>query len=561
MTTRAFFRIAFLGLLTLAMAPGMAAAAGQGQDVTEMLASNAAVQATAVSGPVIEVSRLALIFGLLDNGTSTTRSLLVTNIGDQTLHISSLVYSDGAYSSGGSGGSTTLAPGAGQDITITFAPTDGQTHNATLTIMSDASNGTQTVQLIGQANAEPVLAAIGDKTVTAFTPLNFTVTATDANDTVDDVLTFQMGSGLPPSATFDGATGEFAWTPTDAESGNYTVTFSVSDNRLSDSETIHIAVTVTNHPPVANAGGTYFGATNRPVQFNGGGSSDPDAGQTLSYAWDFGDGKTANGASPMHTYLIPGSFIATVNVCDNGTPQLCDADFAAVTIQTEIDAQILLVGGSSTMDIKKTGNRTTTVGIEEVLVPYTDLIPTTFKISHTGPPGFVADCTADQRYLVFGDLDADGVTDFDTRFTNKCLANLFNNVPNNSTATVVITGQFQAPGNTIPLHAERALTILVKHRTTPILVVASPNPFNPETSISYTVRNDGPVTMRIYSVSGRLVRTLKDGESTVAGTHEVRWNGINEQGRYMPSGIYFVKTSQKVGGGEEASVYKVALTK
>jgi hypothetical protein len=397
--------------------------------------------------------------------------------------------------------------------------------------------------------------------VTAFTALAFTVTATDADDTVDDVLTFSMGPGLPPSATFDGTTGEFSWMPSGADAGNYTVTFSVSDGRRSDSETIDIAVTVTNLPPVANAGGTYFGATGRPRQFSSTGTSDPDVGQTLSYAWDFGDGATASGPSPMHTYLIPGNFIATLTVCDNGTPQLCDADFAAVTIQTEIGAQIILANGSSAIDVRKTGNRSTLLGIEEVLLPYTDLIPSSLKISHTGPPGFVADCTADSRFFVFGDMDADGVTDIDLRFGNKCLANLFNNVPNNSVATIVVTGQFAAPGGTIPLRAERAVTILVKHRNEPILVVASPNPFNPETSIAYTVRNDGPVTMRIYSVSGRLVRTLRSGEETVAGTHEVRWNGVNEQGSHVPSGIYFVKTSQRAGGVEESAVTKLAVTK
>ena len=67
--------------------------------------------------------------------------------------------------------------------------------------------------------------------------------------------------------------------------------------------------------------------------------------------------------------------------------------------------------------------------------------------------------------------------------------------------------------------------------------------------------------MRIHGVDGRLVRTLKNGEGTVAGTYEARWNGVNDQGRHVPSGIYFVKTSQRVGGTEEAAVIKVALTK
>src|SRR5882672_611632 len=558
MTTRAFFKAALLGLLAFSLAPGYAAAAGQ--DPTEMLASNAAAKATAVSGPVIVVSPLSLDFGVVDNGFSASLTLTITNTGDMPLHISGLAYSDLAYS--GSAAATTIAEKGGSTTALlSFHPTDGLTHSATLTISSDASNGSQMVLLSGQANADPTLAPIGDKTVTAFTALNFTVTATDADDTLEDQLTLSMGAGLPPSATFDATTGEFSWTPSGAESGNYMTTFSVSDGRRTDSEVVHIAVTVTNHPPVANSGGIYFGAANRALQFSSAGTSDPDVGQVLTYAWDFGDGSTASEANPMHTYLIPGSFVATLSVCDNGSPQLCDGDFAAVTIQTEITGQFLLENGSSTIDVKKIGNRSTKVGVEEVILPYTDLIPSTIRMSHNGPAGFVTECPADSRFFVYGDMDADGVTDIDLRFTNKCLSNMFNNVPSGSTTTAVITGTFNSTGDTFPLHAQKTVTVLVKHRQTPILAMAYPNPFNPETSISYTVRNDGPVTMRIYSVDGRLVRTLKSSEETVAGTHEVRWNGINEQGRHVPSGIYFVKASQRVGGAEEVSVFKLAMAK
>jgi len=95
----------------------------------------------------------------------------------------------------------------------------------------------------------------------------------------------------------------------------------------------------------------------------------------------------------------------------------------------------------------------------------------------------------------------------------------------------------------------------------PIMASAYPNPFNPETAISYTVKNAGPVTMRIFSIDGRLIRTLKQGEVTEAGTHEVSWNGMDNLGHHVPSGIYFVKTSQKTGGTEENSTLKLALTK
>jgi flagellar hook assembly protein FlgD len=67
--------------------------------------------------------------------------------------------------------------------------------------------------------------------------------------------------------------------------------------------------------------------------------------------------------------------------------------------------------------------------------------------------------------------------------------------------------------------------------------------------------------MKIYSVDGRLVRTLKQGEETPAGTHEVTWNGTDDGGRGVSSGIYFVKTSRMAGGSEESSILKLALTK
>jgi len=65
----------------------------------------------------------------------------------------------------------------------------------------------------------------------------------------------------------------------------------------------------------------------------------------------------------------------------------------------------------------------------------------------------------------------------------------------------------------------------------------------------------------LQRIMGPATRLIDSGEETAAGTHEVRWNGINEQGRHVPSGIYFVKTSQRTGGVEEASVFKLAVTK
>lgn len=563
MRNSAFLKVVLLGLLTFALTPGLASAAGQGQDLTEMLASNAAASATAVSGPIITVSPLTLNFGIVDAGTTSELDIQICNTGDAFLNVFNVTFSDPAYSFPIAAGG--LSPGVCSvmgNLKVAFSPLDGLAHPATMTITSDASNGTQTVPLLGQGNTAPVLGAIGNQTVSAFSTLAFMVTANDLGDTVDDALTFSMGPGLPPTATFNSGSGAFSWTPSGAEAGIYpAIQFSVSDSRLSDSETISITVALTNSPPVANAGGTYFGATNRPLQFNGSGSSDPDGGQTLTFAWSFGDGTTGSGANPQHTYQVEGSFLTSLTVCDNGTPQLCATDVAAVTVQTEIAAQIILKNNGSTLDTRWL-IFWSQIGIEEVLLPYTNLDLTSIDLSTDYPnAGDVASCPAETRFVKYGDMDTDGVTDFDIYFSNWCLFKLFKKTPDRATANLIITGNFNEAGGTVPLRAVRSATIRTWAFLFQVASMAHPNPFNPETAISYTLKGDGPVSMRIYGVSGRLIRTLKQGEQTSSGTYSVRWNGTDDSGNHVPSGVYFVKTSQVTGGREEASVLKLALTK
>jgi hypothetical protein len=66
-----------------------------------------------------------------------------------------------------------------------------------------------------------------------------------------------------------------------------------------------------------------------------------------------------------------------------------------------------------------------------------------------------------------------------------------------------------------------------------------PNPFNPSTTIAYQipVGTYNYTTLRIYDTMGRLVRTLVD-EKQDAGYHTVKWHGIDDNGKRVPSGAY-----------------------
>jgi hypothetical protein len=67
-----------------------------------------------------------------------------------------------------------------------------------------------------------------------------------------------------------------------------------------------------------------------------------------------------------------------------------------------------------------------------------------------------------------------------------------------------------------------------------------PNPFNPLTRIAFSVAEPGRVVLRIYDVAGRPVRTLVDGRK-VADYYCATWDGRDDAGRRVPSGVYFYK--------------------
>jgi hypothetical protein len=68
----------------------------------------------------------------------------------------------------------------------------------------------------------------------------------------------------------------------------------------------------------------------------------------------------------------------------------------------------------------------------------------------------------------------------------------------------------------------------------------APNPFNPGTTIRFELPQDEQVSIRIFDVRGRVVRTLVQGRRP-AGYNEVTWNGVDEAGRRVASGVYWYR--------------------
>ena len=85
-----------------------------------------------------------------------------------------------------------------------------------------------------------------------------------------------------------------------------------------------------------------------------------------------------------------------------------------------------------------------------------------------------------------------------------------------------------------------------------------PNPFNPDTTIKYDLAESADVTLQIYNVLGQVVRTLVASEAQNAGRYQIRWNGMDDRGVSVSSGVYFYRISAE---GKFQQVQKLMLLK
>jgi hypothetical protein len=69
-----------------------------------------------------------------------------------------------------------------------------------------------------------------------------------------------------------------------------------------------------------------------------------------------------------------------------------------------------------------------------------------------------------------------------------------------------------------------------------------PNPFNPTTEIRFDIPKSSSVKMVVYDIMGRVVRTLVD-QKMEAGSHRISWNGRDQAGNTVSSGVYFYHIS------------------
>jgi hypothetical protein len=243
----------------------------------------------------------------------------------------------------------------------------------------------------------PVLASIGDKSVSENATLSFTLSATDPDG---DTLTYSIYSATPAitGASIIASTGAFSWKPTYDQAGTYSVTFRATDpGSLYDSKTITITVNNVNRAPSLTSPGDKSVDEGATLSFTLLSATDPDVGDTLTYsASNLPSGAIFTPATRTFSwapnYTQAGTYPnVRFTVTDNGSPNMSDYKQITITVNNVNRAPVLdpIVEGGKVGELLQFVITATDPDGDPLTYSYTATPPTTgATITDNGSPDY-----------------------------------------------------------------------------------------------------------------------------------------------------------------------------
>lgn len=141
------------------------------------------------------------------------------------------------------------------------------------------------------------------------------------------------------------------------------------------------------------------------------------------------------------------------------------------------------------------------------------------------------------KSAVVGDTDGNDVQELPVSFAMSDVSRLFSLLHGKQSILATLDGSL-ADGRRFCSRV--TLTIVAKGSGT-VAARVEPNPLNPEGTLRFGTLRAGEVTVRLFDLSGRLVRTLLERKSMTAGMNEIRLDGKDSAGRALRSGVYFYR--------------------
>jgi hypothetical protein len=282
---------------------------------------------------------------------------------------------------------------------------------------------------VGEVNQAPVLAAIGNKSIDEGSLLTFAASGTDP-DLPANGLSFSLDSDTPAGATINPATGEFNWTPTEAQGpGVYSVTVRVTDDgttNLDHFETITIIVNDVNLPPVLGAIGAQSVDEGNPLTFTASATDADLPANNFSFSLDSGApaGATINSTTGEFNWTPnfsehPAAYSVTVRVTDDGTPNLEDLETIDITVGDVNRAPELTAIGNKNVD--EGSLLTFTASATDADLPANNL---SFSLDAGAPAGATIDSTTGEFRWTPTEAEGPAVYSVTVRVTDDGVSSL-----------------------------------------------------------------------------------------------------------------------------------------
>jgi hypothetical protein len=442
------------------------------------------------------------------------------------------------------GGSPGFASG-----TMSLAPSycEAGTYSATIGVSDGSSTDNETfVVTVTDVNRLPVWSTPQGGYALALnegTSANLSVQASDPDQECGTAVPtlWYLGSDAPSSVTASvtdqgGGNGVLHVTAGFDAAGSYTLQLRAKDAlnpSLATDVSVHVTVSSVNRAPLASAGGPYSGLVGRSLSLSATGSSDPD-GDALTYAWTFGDGGEGSGVEVSHTYAATGHYNVVVVASDGS---LSDPDTTTCDVRNGFLARAFPDHGVIRL---KTGKPREAVHLEPVggSFPISSVDLSSLKLYGPDGLGAVPFITPIPGSVTAGeDSDRNHVAEVSMEFDKDALRSLFANLDRDMQATFTLTAELMGGGSVsaymgIEVQPERKLVARMM-----------PNPMNPETTIRVNLESQERLSIRLYDLTGRLVRTVLESVDTPAGVHDYRFDGRGTDGRTLPTGQYFYRAN------------------
>jgi hypothetical protein len=225
--------------------------------------------------------------------------------------------------------------------------------------------------------------------------------------------------------------------------------------------------------------------------------------------------------------LLPGSYELTAMLDDYVPANLTDLDIVIDEI-TEIDIELEYMAPPVNLEYELNGAEITlTWELEE---------PGDMQLSGRNSPMESQISRPITSFAVYRSQEEDEFVQIETTNQMTYTENVQESGHYQYYVSAIYEDEYEsAPSNTVEIDVDVSADDIIPAVTS--LRNIYPNPFNPQTTIAFSLADHESITIEIFNIRGQLVRTLLDSEYE-AGHHQIVWNGRDEKGRQLASGVY-----------------------